>query len=343
MSLLGDDLHESLIELYLNVKVRSNDEITKYDHDMFDQEKDKLRQIEPSTIIEYIRSSVEILMNLKQEEFEANKKGRKKAKSKPQKLIDDSCELLSMTSQSLCSTLEKFKDGPPQEYEEAIQKLEGDVRMHIRVEQQMRLHIENLQQKIEDLGRENGSQRISDLAKIKHQHLEDSKKHDEQVKDLIDKFQNKIQIMENKYEKRVSELLKQVHKTRSSSQKDPNYNVTSKSAKNFKNNMTSSQTNFSYAAEQNISYNDNEEDTDATPADELNSNDRRQVDDKMTNDSVLLNFYKKIEEKRAEDFKIKQNAFQLHEQAKSSKGHHHTKSSYNFDQHSKYYSDNYYQ
>jgi hypothetical protein len=64
---------------------------------------------------------------------------------------------MSMTSQSLYSSLEQFKEGPPHEYEEAIQKLEGDVRMHIRVEQQMRLHIENLQQKIEDTERENDS------------------------------------------------------------------------------------------------------------------------------------------------------------------------------------------
>lgn len=75
----------------------------------------------------------------------------------------DSSEVLSMTSQSLCSTLEKFKEGPPKEYEEAIQKLEADVRMHIRVEQQMRLHIENLQQKIEDLDKEN----VNSLKKVK--------------------------------------------------------------------------------------------------------------------------------------------------------------------------------
>ena len=67
---------------------------------------------------------------------------------------NNSSEILSVTSESLQSTLEQFKDGPPKEYEEAIQKLEGDVRMHIRVEQQMRLHIENLQQKIEDLEKE---------------------------------------------------------------------------------------------------------------------------------------------------------------------------------------------
>ena len=48
----------------------------------------------------------------------------------------------------------KTEAGPPREYEELVQKLEGDVRMHIRVEQQMRLHIENLQQQIEDLRKE---------------------------------------------------------------------------------------------------------------------------------------------------------------------------------------------
>lgn len=97
-----------------------------------------------------------------------------------------------MTSQSLCSSLDKFRDGPPKEYEEAIQKLEGDVRMHIRVEQQMRLHIENLQQKIEDIGREHHhnikmikvdlddlkteKRRLTELLNIKDQQLNNYKR-----------------------------------------------------------------------------------------------------------------------------------------------------------------------
>jgi len=32
--------------------------------------------------------------------------------------------------------------------------LEGDIRTHIRIEQQMRLHIENVSQRVEDLERE---------------------------------------------------------------------------------------------------------------------------------------------------------------------------------------------
>ena len=40
------------------------------------------------------------------------------------------------------------------EYEEVIQKFEGDIRKHIRIEQQMKLHSESLTQKIEDKEKE---------------------------------------------------------------------------------------------------------------------------------------------------------------------------------------------
>jgi len=40
---------------------------------------------------------------------------------------------------------------PPKEYEVALQKLEADVRNHIRVEQQLKLHIETVHNKIEEL------------------------------------------------------------------------------------------------------------------------------------------------------------------------------------------------
>lgn len=40
---------------------------------------------------------------------------------------------------------------PPKEYEIIIQKLEADIRTHIRVEQQLKLHIETVHGKIEEL------------------------------------------------------------------------------------------------------------------------------------------------------------------------------------------------
>ena len=50
----ASSLHEAIIELYLNVKVRSNEEINNYDESMFDKEKQKLRDLSPHTVLDYI-------------------------------------------------------------------------------------------------------------------------------------------------------------------------------------------------------------------------------------------------------------------------------------------------
>lgn len=49
----------------------------------------------------------------------------------------------------LSSSLKSFE--PPNEYEQQLQLYEGEVRNHIKVEQQLKLHIEVLQDKIDDL------------------------------------------------------------------------------------------------------------------------------------------------------------------------------------------------
>ena len=51
----------------------------------------------------------------------------------------------------------------PKVYEEIIQDLEGDIRKHIRMEHQLKLHIESVEDRIEELERdiekrENGQQ-----------------------------------------------------------------------------------------------------------------------------------------------------------------------------------------
>lgn len=45
-------------------------------------------------------------------------------------------------------------DLPPKEYEQQLQQYESDVRNHIRAEQQLKLHIEVLQEKIDDFEKE---------------------------------------------------------------------------------------------------------------------------------------------------------------------------------------------
>jgi hypothetical protein len=45
--------------------------------------------------------------------------------------------------------------GPPKVYEELIQGLEAEVRKHIRIEQQLKLHIETVEGRLDELEAEN--------------------------------------------------------------------------------------------------------------------------------------------------------------------------------------------
>ena len=64
----AETIEEALIDLYLSVKIRSNDEIDAYNEDMLQEERDRLRDTNPFTILEYVKTSIEILMNMKMEE-----------------------------------------------------------------------------------------------------------------------------------------------------------------------------------------------------------------------------------------------------------------------------------
>ena len=59
------------MELYLSVKIRSDDEIDNYNEKQFLKEKNGLRNVDGYTLIDYIKSSVEVLMDMKMDE-EAN-------------------------------------------------------------------------------------------------------------------------------------------------------------------------------------------------------------------------------------------------------------------------------
>jgi hypothetical protein len=54
---------------------------------------------------------------------------------------------------SLSSTFKSI-DLPPKEYEQQLQQYEFEVRNHIKVEQQLKLHIEVLQDKVEEMEKE---------------------------------------------------------------------------------------------------------------------------------------------------------------------------------------------
>ena len=77
-----ESIEEALIDLYLSVKIRSNEEIDGYNEDILQEERERLAETSPFTVLEYIKTSIEILMNMKMEEHQDQLDKNKKAKKK---------------------------------------------------------------------------------------------------------------------------------------------------------------------------------------------------------------------------------------------------------------------
>ena len=86
-------------------------------------------------LVEYIRSNVEILLNIKSEGDSFSE--QEKSLAYP--------EFFSHASSILSKNSKVNTEG----YEKMIQKLEGDIRNHIRSEQQLKLYCENLLEKLD--------------------------------------------------------------------------------------------------------------------------------------------------------------------------------------------------
>ena len=68
-----DGVKEAIVDLYLAIKIRSTEELDQINEDNLKNEKKKLiKTCDCFQILEYIRSSIEIIMNLKIEDLEKN-------------------------------------------------------------------------------------------------------------------------------------------------------------------------------------------------------------------------------------------------------------------------------
>ena len=92
-------------------------------------------------ILDYIKSSVDIILNLKFEEIEKKlldknsnsitTNHKKKGSIKTAEIINESINSPNAVSTSRSNF--SNQEGPPKVYEELIQSLEADIRKHIRV------------------------------------------------------------------------------------------------------------------------------------------------------------------------------------------------------------------
>ena len=62
------NLREAVLELYLSVKIRSDDEIDDYGKDLFQREKEELKDVDGYKLVDQIKQSVEMLMNMKMDD-----------------------------------------------------------------------------------------------------------------------------------------------------------------------------------------------------------------------------------------------------------------------------------
>lgn len=143
---------ESLIDLYINVKVRDDTSLVDMSTNRLENEREELEKLRNLDLIEYIKSSVEVLVSLK-----ADAEGERTANGnflhqKSLSSIRNCHDLLKSRDQFSQSNSKLFIEGessiispegkhndtfskyPPQHYEEIMQKLEGDIRDHIRIE-----------------------------------------------------------------------------------------------------------------------------------------------------------------------------------------------------------------
>lgn len=86
----AQDIKEAIIDLYLAIKIRSTEELDKINDGNLKTEKEKLiENVDSFQILEYIRSSIEIIMNLKIEDLERNDGGKTANKKKGESIQDN--------------------------------------------------------------------------------------------------------------------------------------------------------------------------------------------------------------------------------------------------------------
>lgn len=112
---------------------------------IIDEEKEKLKDVDLLTLLHYIKESVSILIQIKCEE-----EVKKIQKEMREKLFYEGDKLFFDAKEELISKEKPNLFSQQAEYEKLLVKLEADVRSHIKVEYQMKLHNEYLEAKMED-------------------------------------------------------------------------------------------------------------------------------------------------------------------------------------------------
>ena len=180
-----DEIKEAIIDLYQNVKIRKQSETISIDDSYLNKEKLSLKNVSPLTLISYIKNHIELLIDVK---------------------VTEKLSLMNTDPSLLFS--EYGSDITPTNYENLLRRYESDIRNYIKIENMLKIHIDELYYKIEQLEKniELLKQKISDED---NNNIESYKKKIEELLNLIKLYEKsnlKIPLLEKKIRTQKLEL-----------------------------------------------------------------------------------------------------------------------------------------
>ena len=158
---MSTDIRSQLTDLYLSVKVRKSEEINDINEDIIDKERENMKKLPLTDIINYIKNSIDTLIELKAiEKYE-------------QKLEKDE-ENKNYINQEDPNDLNGLKL-----YEGMLIAAEKNIRSHIRVsfyynkfmiqnEQELKLIIDELEAKIDEINNGRYNKKLNDIINNKN-------------------------------------------------------------------------------------------------------------------------------------------------------------------------------
>ena len=184
-----EQIKEAIIDLYQNVKIRKESETITIDESFLKKEKSTLEKVSPLTLISYIKNHIELLINVK---------------------VTEKLSLMNSDPSLLFS--EYGSDITPTNYENLLRRYESDIRNYIKIENILKLHIEELNYKIELLEKniESLKQKIPKEEKISNSNIIISyKKKIDELSNLVKMYEKsnlKIPLLEKKIKVQKLEL-----------------------------------------------------------------------------------------------------------------------------------------
>ena len=123
-----DDLKNSIVDLYQNVKIRKQSDAKLFDKKFLEEEKSSLLSISPITLINYIKIHLNLLIDIK---------------------VDEKISRIKTNPMDYISS--NGSDLPSNEYEKLLRRYEGDIRNYIKYVNMLKIHIDELNEKQEIL------------------------------------------------------------------------------------------------------------------------------------------------------------------------------------------------